>query len=178
MVQIASQSQLAPISKHHSRETPRAIFDAHFDFVWRCAFHFGVDRSDVDDVVQETFLVAFRRLALFDEARSMRAWLVGIAFNCARDYRRARRSRREDPDDVERIAVAAPVADRSDVRRALESLDEDERALVIMHDVEGFTMPEIAPELGITADAGYARLHSARERLRAALTRIATEVRS
>ncbi|MGE3634951.1 MAG: RNA polymerase sigma factor, partial [Sandaracinaceae bacterium] len=67
------------------------IYDACFDFVWRSARRMGVAEAHADDVVQEVFLVAHRRLADFEGRSSVRTWLFGILLRVVSDHRRTLR---------------------------------------------------------------------------------------
>jgi hypothetical protein len=73
------------------------IYRDHFAFVWRSARRLGVDASSLDDVVQEVFVIAHRRLPSFEGRSSVSTWLFGITLRVARDHRRSRARRPLDP---------------------------------------------------------------------------------
>ena len=66
----------------------RALFEAHYDFVYRSALRLGVTQAAVDDVVQEAFIVAGRKLEAFEGRSSHRTWLFGIVMRVAHTERR------------------------------------------------------------------------------------------
>lgn len=148
----------------------RALFEEHYDFAYRSALRLGVTQAAVDDVVQEVFIVAGRKLEAFEGRSSIRTWLFGILMRVAHTERRGelRRQRRAA------VAVeASPTLDepfeRMDtvdtLHRLLALLDEDRRAAFILADVEGMTAVEIAAGLGANVNTIYARIRAARKQL-------------
>ena len=90
------------------------LYRQYFPFVWRSAFALGTPRSAMDDVVQEAFVVAYRRLPAFEGRSSVRTWLSGIVLNVVRHHRRAarRKAAHEAPeDDVEQMDVPSSESD-------------------------------------------------------------------
>lgn len=153
-----------------------AWYDAHFDALaryarWRC----GGLADLADDVIQETWLTAVRRLRLFDPARgTFLAWLRGIAANAARNAIRARlrRSRRcralEPGDDVPAVpdAVATEKAER--VAAALARLPEHYEAVLRAKYLDQFTVDEVATQRGESPKAVESLLTRARNAFRIA----------
>jgi RNA polymerase sigma-70 factor (ECF subfamily) len=117
----------------------------------------SVPRQDVDDLVQDVFLKAFRKLASLRDDLAFGGWLLQIARNRAADYHRRATSTEALRDDV-----AAPDAD---LRRALEALDairslpQAYRETLVLRLVEGMTGPEIAERTGLTPDSVRVNLH-------------------
>src|SRR3954467_4636074 len=120
------------------------VYEAYFRYVWRCLRSLGVRDSQLDDALQDVFIVVQRRLPEFDGRAELGTWLYAIALRIARKYRdRARRepasleaARERDPElpaaadasgdraqDSERLALA---------RRALASLDDDKREIFVL----------------------------------------------
>jgi RNA polymerase sigma-70 factor (ECF subfamily) len=125
----------------------------------------GRDHSELDDVVQDTWLSACRGMSTFRGNSTLFSWLAAIGVRAA--YRRA--TRRDDSDELRDDDHAAPVHDPTsslDVERALNRLSARERAVVILHDVEGFTHDEIATHLGIATGTSRNTLVQARAGLR------------
>lgn len=152
-----------------------AIYEEHFDFVWRMARRLGVPESSADDVVQDTFVVLHRRLSEYDGETPMRRWLAGILSRVVSDHRR--RYRRKDapcvphPEESERaLPSSAPPpsaeAEQSEAVRLLDALlaeiDEDKREVLVLAQLEELTVPEIAELLGANVNTVYARLRAAR----------------
>jgi RNA polymerase sigma-70 factor (ECF subfamily) len=167
----------------------RALYDAEVSFVWRNLRRLGVDDRDVEDKVQEVFVVAHRRFTEFaDRGHGPRAWLFQIVLRVASDTRRHRRRHPVDPDGgvaQERQCVDAPqaaaVARRQALDlldRALASIDIGRRAVIVLHEIEQMTAPEIARTLAIPLNTVYSRLRVARIELEQELRRLDREVRS
>ena len=155
-----------------------ALYDRHHAsvrrFVARCTRH------DVEDLVQETFLVAAGRAASFDGRASARPWLLGIAAHLLQRRNRgwARFSRaleRLFDRDPEPAAPPDHALARSEasarVERALASLTEVRRVVLVMAEVEELPCEEIARALGVPVGTVWTRLHHARKALREALAR-------
>jgi RNA polymerase sigma-70 factor, ECF subfamily len=177
----APRVSLAAVAHDTSRAHAfRAMYEAHVDFVWRNLRRLGVPFSEADDKTQEVFVIAHRRFQDFvDRGHGPRAWLFQIALRVASDARRHRRRHPEDPDggtaqDREFIEPPQPHAvarrealDRLD--RALATIDVNRRAVLVLHEIEEMTAPEIAQTLGIPLNTVYSRLRVARSELEAAL---------
>lgn len=149
------------------------VYRDQADFVWRLLRHLGVDDASRDDVFHEVFIVVHRRLADFDPAASLRAWLFGITRNVALHHHRgAARHRRRvaagpqpvpgpGPDDyVARREAHALVAS------FVKTLRDDARLVFTLVDVEGLTIPEIAEQTGVNANTLYTRLRAVREQFK------------
>lgn len=152
----------------------RQVFDEHGRYIWRALRHLGVADVDVEDVVQEVFLTAHRKLPEFEGRSTLRTWLYGICLRQASDYRRRAYVRKERPyEEPPESAALAGSSDQalSDSRRLLRSLlsqlDEDKREVVVLYELEGFTMKEVAEIVGCPLQTAYSRLHAGRERLAA-----------
>jgi RNA polymerase sigma-70 factor (ECF subfamily) len=156
-----------------------AVYDAHFPYIWRAVQRLGVHPSHVDDVVQEVFLTAHRKLGSFEGRSGLRTWLYGIALRTARAYRR--RVARDGPV-LETVTVPAPVASRPDARAEhaqavrvvnglLDALEDDQREVFVLTELEQLSAPEIAEALGLKLNTVYSRLRRAREAFAAAAAR-------
>lgn len=157
-----------------------AIYDSHFDFVWRVLRRLGVQPYQLEDAVQDVFVVVQRRLADFEQRSSVKTWLFGIALRVAKDQRRAHGKRgvevpeadvvligsSKDPDEAAQQAEAAAL-----LQSLLDELDDDRRAVFVMTELEGFTAPEIAETIGVGLNTVYSRLRLARRDLEQALQR-------
>lgn len=134
-----------------------------------------VGRSDADDLLQEVFLTAHRKLGLYKGESSLGTWLFRLATNLCLDFLRSRGARfahLTDPMDDEPISAGTEAGavlgtiDRIDLERALSTLPGGCRAVFVLHDVEGFEHKEIASLLGIADGTSKSQLHKARIRLR------------
>ncbi len=156
----------------------RAMYRAEFGYVWHTLRRLGIFEKDLPDVVHDVFVVVFRKLGDFDRSRPLRPWLFGIAFRVALDEKRRGRVFHEVLDDA--VAVdASPVGEdavehleaRALVQQGLAALDLERRALIVLHDLEGHTIPAIAAVLEVPLATVYSRLRLAREAFAAAIRR-------
>lgn len=151
----------------------RAVYEAHAAFVWRNLRRLGVSDADVEDKLQEVFVVAHRRWEEFiDRGHGPRAWLFQIALRVASDARRHRRRHPVDPDGgaaQDRQSIEPPQTAAIDQRqqldlldRALSAIDMGRRAVLVLHEIEQMTAPEIARTLDLPLNTVYSRLRVAR----------------
>jgi RNA polymerase sigma-70 factor (ECF subfamily) len=136
------------------------VYDRELDYVWRTLRRFGIPPEDVQDAAHEVFLLLHRRWEELDRERSLRPWLFGVARRVASDFRSKRRehSTAEEPQ-----STGDPLAaQRALLRKAMEVLDDDRRAVIILHDLEGHTGAEIATLLDIPINTVHSRLRLAR----------------
>jgi RNA polymerase sigma-70 factor (ECF subfamily) len=154
-----------------------AAYDAEFEAVWLYLRRLGVPEADVEDAVHDVFVVAHRRYGTYDRARPLRPWLLGIAFRIAAQWRRRHRlevpvaePEAEVPDDTrapDEVAASRQASRR--LHAALARLDIDQRAVVVMHDLNGIPAPEIAAALDAPLNTVYSRLRLGRAKITAAL---------
>jgi RNA polymerase sigma-70 factor (ECF subfamily) len=157
----------------------RAIFRQELGYVVRVLRRLGVAAADVEDAAHDTFMHVHRHLGEFDDDRPLRPWLFGFAFRVAAHRRRKTKARHESFEAPD--ARPAPGSDAleqlieherlSHAQAALEGVEVSRRAVLLAHEVEGFTMPEIAETLGISVNTAYSRLRLARQELARALAR-------
>jgi RNA polymerase sigma-70 factor, ECF subfamily len=158
----------------------RKLFDDHYGDVWSVLCRLGVRAEDAEDRALEVFLTLHDKLADYDASRPIRPWLFGFAYRVASHARRAEGRRREvlgiDPALVDPGAspdvLAQGSQERSILARALEELDLERRAVIVMHDWDGEPIPEVARALGIPLNTAYSRLRLARADLADAVRRL------
>jgi len=161
----------------------RAAFDdvyaANVDFVWRTLRHLGVPATQLDDAVQEAFMVVFRKLSAFEGRSALRTWLYGITVGIARNARRSLRRHGhvesiepwiESARGPERLAEVAEARDL--VTCALDEIDDERREVLVLSDVEELTAVEIAAVLTIPLGTVYSRLRTARREFGEAVARL------
>ncbi len=150
--------------------------------IFRLAYSVLRDQEEALDVAQEALVKAFRSLAKFKGDSAFYTWLFRITMNVALDRKRQRAARAKSlgaedvpPEEWERTAVAtdtspddeaASAERRARIARALDSLPEHHRAIIILSDIEGLSYREIAEVLAIPMGTVMSRLHNARKRLR------------
>jgi RNA polymerase sigma-70 factor (ECF subfamily) len=131
------------------------------------------DAEEVKDALQETFLRLYRHLKRYDETRDFHGWLARITINVCRDLDQARRKRRifAPIDDMEGDSgpsvTGGSAGLQTDIHRAIQTLPERERLVLILSDVEGMTSEEAAQVLGNTAATVRVQLSKARAKVRA-----------
>lgn len=168
----------------------RALVDAHSRYVFHVAHRLTGNASDAEDVVQDTFLKAYRQLGRFEARADFRTWLHRITVNCAVDLIRARKSReaaREtvDADGVsavetmaspwpspDRLAISGEILER--VRDGMSRLTPLERAAFMLRHMEGRSIDEIGSALGLKTNATKHSVFRAVRKLRAVLDPCAT----
>jgi RNA polymerase sigma-70 factor (ECF subfamily) len=159
--QKGDQSALGQLVKRHQRRA------------YAVARAIVLNHEDAEDAVQEAFLHAYRALDRFRPDQAFGAWLHRIVANAALDLTRRRKVREADelPE-----TVASPFRDpaesddlRKRLRDALAELPPRQRAVIVLHDVEGYKHAEIGKMLGIPEGTARSDLHYARARLRDAL---------
>jgi RNA polymerase sigma-70 factor (ECF subfamily) len=134
----------------------------------------GGDRDSAEDVVQEAWTRVVARVDRFDEAGSVSPWLNGFVVRCWSEARR--RSLREVPADDAILDAAASAGDAGVwseapvLLQAVNALPDGFRAVLVLHDIEGYTHAEIAERLGIDEGTSKSQLSRARRRLREALS--------
>lgn len=153
------------------------VYNEHHDFMWRSLRRLGVDAADVEDAVHDAFLVVARRLAEFEGRSSLRTWLFAIAMRVAQSRRR---DRQREVHHLERYEAVAPREaedpwtrrdDSVTLHQLLDTLEEDQRVVFIMIELENMTAPEIAAVLDLKVPTVYSRLRLAREAMRRAVAR-------
>jgi RNA polymerase sigma-70 factor (ECF subfamily) len=159
----------------------RAIYDAWFDEVSRWVRAMGGAEAEREDLVQDVFLVVHRRLPDFD-GQNVAGWLYQIARHRVRDFRRLVWVRHilagsvPLPDGL-MLDEASPadVVETNEKRvlleRLLQKLNQSERAALVLFEIDGYGGEEIAQIQGVSVNTVWARLHKARQKLKAALAK-------
>jgi len=158
------------------------IYDQHSDYVFRCLRSLGVSPSQLEDAVQDVFIVVHQKLASFDGACALRTWLYAIVIRVARKKRAAlARAWAEEIDSAGADCTETQAAAKEGLElahRALAALDRDKREVFVLIEVEQMSAPEAAEILGIPVNTVYSRLRLARlsfERALQQLTRTPTQ---
>jgi len=178
------------------REAFRVLVELHSPSIFRLAFRMTGNEQDAEEVVQDTFLRAYRSLDRFEARANFGTWLYRIAINCAHDLRRSRRrheerrahDKQDDPETPElldRMPSDAPEPDRlvfsGEVKRrvaaALESLGRLERAAFVLRHFEGCSIEEIGQTLGLRESATKNNIFRAVQKLRLALAPVVGRMR-
>ena len=154
-----------------SPPTLDGVYRDHVDFVVRITRQLGVAPAHVEDVVHEVFIVVHRRLPDYESRGSLRSWLYGITKRVVMHHRR--HAQRLQAREQKAPVPAPPREPDEDLarRRAAEAaeaclaqLDEDQRVVLVLSDLEGMTAPEIAEAMGVKLNTVYSRLRLARRK--------------
>jgi RNA polymerase sigma-70 factor (ECF subfamily) len=149
------------------RENERKVFGL--------CFRLSSDPALAEELTQEVFVRAWRKLASFRGESAFSSWLYPLTVNVALSERRSRRRRdarivaTEDPASLERAPRSPAPEAGFDLEKAMAALPPGARAVFVLHDVEGRTHEEIAKLLGLAPGTSKAQLHRARRLLREAL---------
>jgi len=155
------------------------VYRTHAGRLYSVAFRMLGNAADAEDLLQEIFLAAHRKLDSFRGESALGTWLYRLATNLCLDHLRSKAARAGHLTDA--LDDEPAVADRSsrglaeralarvDLERALAQLPEGCRAAFVLHDVEGLEHREVAEVLGIAEGTSKSQVHKARLRLRTLL---------
>ena len=160
------------------------LYRRYVDFVWRSLNRLGVHGSQIDDAVQDVFIVMHRRLTDLRSDASPKAFCFAIALRVAQAYRRtARRKGAAHMDMSDVVDLGSSPFDQTAKAQAervlqgfLGGLDSDRRAVFLMAELEEMTAPEISQELRVNLSTVYTRLRAARQRFAAYLHERSSEL--
>jgi RNA polymerase sigma-70 factor (ECF subfamily) len=171
------------------RDAFRVVVERHSRSLFRLAYRMTGNEQDAEDVVQETFLRAYRQLNRFESRSSFSTWIYRIAVNCSLDSSRKRRLQDERrmapnpelPDLVLSLPATDPSADRlvmsaevqERVTATMSTLTEKERAAFVLRHYEGMSIEEVARAMGLRANAAKNNIFRAVQKLRRALAPVA-----
>ena len=155
-----------------------ALYRQHSARLYNLASRMTGATGEADDLLQDIFLLAFRKIASFRGDSSLGTWLYRLAMNHCLDVLRNRQTRMgrqtDSLDEPEATPVASPVSvltavSRIDLERAIAALPPACRAAFLLHDVEGFGHQEVGTMLGVSEGTSKSQVHKARLRIRAYL---------
>ena len=171
----AEEHGLVAASQRGERQAFAQLVERYWDRLYRWLFHLTRDRHTAEDLVQESFLKAFRGLKRFEAGSNFKAWLFRIAHNSYANYRRANaRARQPLPDNVPQLGEGPveQVVSREALQllaNAVEKLPADFRAAFLLRVEEDLPFREIAAVLGLTEETARWRVFKARQKLLAGL---------
>jgi RNA polymerase sigma-70 factor (ECF subfamily) len=183
--------------QHYSTEEKQAIFDnefmPHINSMYNFAYRLTLDEDDAKDLLQDTYLKAYRFIDSFQQGTNAKAWLFRILKNSfINDYRKkSKEPSKVDYQEVESFYNSEDV-DRQitpdlrvealqdmigdEISNALNALDVDFRTVIILCDLEGFKYDEMAKILDIPIGTVRSRLHRARNLLKEKLSEYAKKM--
>ena len=177
--EVASEASQDAALAGAARDGDRAAFGRLYDRYARMVHGVLLSKvpvADVDDLVQDVFVLALRRLSTLRETGRFGAWLAAIARNRANDYHRhslPEEQLSEDASNAETDSNGASIAAAHEsalVLDAVRSLPDAYRETLILRLVEGMTGPEIALRTGLTPGSVRVNLHRGMQQLRAKLS--------
>ncbi|MEE9382531.1 MAG: sigma-70 family RNA polymerase sigma factor [Nannocystaceae bacterium] len=148
------------------------IYHDHFDYVWMNLRRLGVSELELDDAVQDVFLVLHRRADEFEGRSTLKTWLYGIARRVAFRYRRSAERARRRSEALGRVDREGADLDTdlqtrqawSMLYKFLDTLDDEKREAFVIGEFEGLNRRELGRALGVNPNTAYSRLRAARER--------------
>jgi RNA polymerase sigma-70 factor, ECF subfamily len=156
------------------------LYRQHARRLFSLVFRMTGSAEDAEDLLQEVFLQAHRKLAGFRGESTLGTWLYRLAMNHCLDHLRGRGAKMGrsteslDVEDAVEPAAYAPIVptavSRVDLERAIAALPDGYRAAFLLHDVEGFEHREVAKILGVSEGTSKSQVHKARMKLRAMLS--------
>ena len=159
-----------------------AIYAAHVAFVWRVLRTFGVGEGQIEDAVQDVFVVVHRRLREFEGRAAITTWLFAIARRVAGAYRRKKQTAQartqalddvaEPVDSADTFAALSRAQAAATVMAILETMDEDKRIVFALVELEQLAVPEVARMLELNLNTAYSRLRLARVAFEAAVKKV------
>lgn len=159
----------------------RVLVERHSRSLFRLAYRMTGSPADAEDVVQETFVRAYRQLARFEARSNFSTWLYRIGFNCSIDHLRGRNARLapQAAETLDRLAPATTGPTSEDlvfareigarVQQALNGLSDQERAAFLMRHYHGCSIDDICHALGLKANAAKHSIFRAVKKMRAEL---------
>jgi RNA polymerase sigma-70 factor (ECF subfamily) len=158
-------------------------FDREMDYVYGTLQRLGASPADMDDLLQDVFLILYSNWSTLDTTRTLRPWLFGVAFRVVRTQRR-RRARERCDSEIDPVDAAVGPEGWLEEREslvllasALEQVPAGRRSVIVMHDIDGIEVVDIARKMGMTKFGVYARLYKGRQELAAAVRRLQTGAR-
>jgi RNA polymerase sigma-70 factor, ECF subfamily len=180
-----TDAAIVALARDGNSEAFRALVERHSRAVYRLAHRMTGSPQDADDVVQETFLKAYRQLGRFESRANFSTWLHRIAVNCSIDLMRSKAYREAGHDTTdleqwsadasidaaraspERLMLSAEVQER--VNAAMSALSRMERAAFVLRHFEGHSIEEISRALGLKTNATKHSIFRAVKKMRVAL---------
>jgi RNA polymerase sigma-70 factor (ECF subfamily) len=188
-----SDEAAAASAKAGDADAFRVLVERHSRPLFRLAYRMTGNEQDAEDMVQETFLRAYRRIAKFDERASFGTWLYRITVNCSLDLVRARKRRSEHAgpvnpemeDLMQSLPASSPTPDRmamsgearQRIADAMEELSASERTAFVLRHFEGMCIDEVSRVLGCRPGAARHCVFRAVQKLRRALEPLVSTAR-
>jgi RNA polymerase sigma-70 factor (ECF subfamily) len=167
-------------------EQPRfpELFEQYAPYVWTTLRRLGALPRELEDLTHEVFIQVFRHLDEYDTSRPIKPWLFGFVLRIASQHRRRGPHRVEVLGEPDAVDTGQSPVERllSEERRqlawaALAELELKRRAVFILHEIDGYTIPDIAAALGVPLATAYSQLRLARQDFSRAAQRLRSRQR-
>ena len=178
---VSTDLELARRCQEGDVEAFETVYHRHARRLYNLAIRMADSRHEAEDLLQEVFLHAYRKLGSYRGEASLGTWLYRLGVNHCLDRRRGRQARQAKlTESLDAEGAREPAAtggavlgtvNRLDLERAIGQLPAGCRAAFLLHDVEGFEHQEVAVILGIATGTSKSQVHKARMRLRGLLAR-------
>ncbi len=170
---LMAQMRSAAFALNHTHAVPSFddVYAEQIGFVWRTLATFGVAPAQIEDAVQDVFVIVHRKLPEWDGGAAITTWLFAIGRRVASTYRRRVDARRTTPledaaepaDDADTFAAMSRAQAAATVLAILETLDEDKRVVFALVELEQMSVPDVARMLDLNLNTAYSRLRLARQ---------------
>jgi RNA polymerase sigma-70 factor (ECF subfamily) len=153
------------------------LYQQNLPRIYAVCLRIVASREQAEEVTQQALIRTWEMLGSYRGESPLSAWIHRIAVNAALDYLRARNrlSKRveftDNLEEFEKPDLSSPRENQMDMEQALATLPPQARAVVVLHDIEGYSHNEISGMLGIAAGTSKAHLHAARRLLKEELGR-------
>ena len=190
---LASEAQCAMLGRvePHTRDSGEVservdfdrVYESMVQYVWSVVCRMGVPRSDAEDVVQEVFVAVYRRLGDFEGRAQLKTWVFSIAVHFAQHYFRTHARKpgnRATENDIHALTASRESGPASELERmeeldaldrVLAQLNERQRVVFVLAELEQMTLHDIAEVVGSNANTVATRLRAARKAFEKALAR-------
>lgn len=177
MIETRAVVGLVPVETSDDGATFESLYRTHAKRIYSLAYRFAGNAAEAEELLQDIFLLAYRKLGSFRHEAALSTWLHRLAVNRCLDHVRSRAARQDAA--TEPLNADHPPPDRVgdgpithlDLERAIAQLPDGCRMAFVLHDVEGYGHREIAERLGIATGTSKSQVHKARLRLRRLLRR-------
>ena len=177
MIETRAVEGLVPVETTDEGATLESLYRTHAKRIYSLAYRFAGNAADAEELLQDIFLLAYRKLDSFRHEAALSTWLHRLAVNRCLDHVRSRAARQDavteplSPDHPPPDRAGAGPITHLDLERAIAQLPDACRMAFVLHDVEGYGHREVAERLGIATGTSKSQVHKARLRLRRLLRR-------
>lgn len=163
----AEEDDLVERARHNDFKAYEQLYRLHVGRVFALCYRLCNDRDMAEDLTQEAFVMAWRKLGNFRGDSAFGSWLYRIATNTVLSYLRKQKPflKSLDIDDVPEQSMRDDIALQMGLETAIGKLPDGARAVFVLYSLEGYTHDEISASLGIAQGSSKAQLHRARQLL-------------